>query len=291
LNLLYWTVGNPGPDFDPENRQGDNLYTCSVLALNPDTGRLVWHYQFSPHDTHDWDSAEDLVLAEETLGGQPRKVLLHADRNGFFYTLDRTDGKFISAVPFVRQTWNKGFDANGRPIVDPDSLPTPAGHRVWPSVGGTNFQAPSYDPRRHVFFLGFLDSEGVSSYQHAEYTRGQIFVGAHFNVRLVPVSEPAYGIMALDAQTGRKLWTFPTARPSLQAGVLGTRGELVFAGTTEGNLLALDSRTGHPLWHFQAGGPIMAAPMSYSVNGVQFIALAAGNTLYGFALPGKGGGR
>jgi alcohol dehydrogenase (cytochrome c) len=155
-------------------------------------------------------------------------------------------------------------------------------------VGGTNFQAPSYDPQRHVFFLAFLDSEGVSSYQPAQYTRGQIFSGAHFSVRLPPVSEPTYGIMALDAQTGRKLWTSPTARPTLQAGVLATRGELVFAGTTEGNLLGVDARTGQPLWHFQTGGTILAAPMSYSVAGTQFIAIAAGNTLYGFALPEKG---
>ena len=285
LHLLYWTVGNPGPDFDPTPRDGDNLYTCSVLALDPDTGRLVWHYQFTPHDAHDWDSVEDLVLAEESIGGRPRRVLLHADRNGFFYTVDRTNGKFISAVPFVRQNWNKGFDAVGRPSIDPASMPTPEGKRVWPSVGGTNFQAPSYDPERHVFFLAFLDSEGVSSYQPAQYSRGQIFSGAHFSVRMQPVSEPAYGIMALDAPTGRKLWTFPTARPTLQAGVLATRGELVFAGTTEGNVLALDARTGQPLWHFQTGGPILAAPMSYSVDGAQFIAIAAGNTLYGFALP------
>lgn len=285
LHLLYWAVGNPGPDFDPTHRQGDNLYTCSVLALDPDTGRLVWHYQFTPNDSHDWDSAEDLVLAQESIGGKPREVLLHADRNGFFYTLDRTNGKFISAVPFVRQNWNKGFDAGGRPIIDPASLPTPEGRRVWPSVGGTNFQAPSYDSQHHVLFLAFLDSEGVSSYQPAHYTRGQIYSGAHFNVRLPAVSEPTYGIMALDVPTGRKLWVSPTAHPSLQAGVLATRGEVVFAGTTEGNLLALDARTGKPLWHFQTGGPILAAPMSYSVDGAQFVALAAGNMLYGFALP------
>jgi alcohol dehydrogenase (cytochrome c) len=286
LRLLYWAVGNPGPDFDPTQRQGDNLYTCSVLALDPDTGRLVWYYQFSPHDAHDWDSAEDLVLAQELIAGKPRRVLLHADRNGFFYTLDRTNGKFISAVPFVRQNWNEGFDADGRPIINPESLPTPQGRRVWPSVGGTNFQAPSYDSRRQVFFLSFLDSEGVSSYQPAHYTRGQIFSGGHFDVRLAPVSEPAYGIMALDAATGRKLWVTPVAHPTLQAGVLATRGEVVFAGTTEGNLLALDSRSGKPLWHFQTGGPILAAPMSYGVDGKQFVALAAGNMLYGFALPG-----
>jgi len=288
LHLLYWTVGNPGPDFDPENRRGDNLYTCSVLALDPDTGRLVWHYQISPHDSHDWDSEEDLILAEEPIAGRPRRVLLHADRNGFFYTLDRTTGQFISAVPFVRQSWNKGFEANGRPIVDPASVSTPEGHRISPGIGGTNFQAPSYDPVRRVLFMSFMDAEGSASFQPAQYHPGQVFTGAHFGAWVPPSSEPVQGIMALDAQTGRKLWTFPVPRPSLQAGVLATRGEVVFAGTAEGNLLGLDARTGKPLWRFQTGGAILASPISYSVDGTQFIAIAAGNTLYGFTLPDRG---
>ena len=285
LKLLYWAVGNPGPDFNPVNREGDNLYTCSVLALDPDTGRLVWHYQFSPHDSHDWDSAEDLILAEEPIGGRPRKVLLHADRNGFFYTLDRTNGQFITAVPFVRQSWNKGFEANGRPIVDPASYPTPEGHRIAPGVGGTNFQAPSYDAVGRVLYLNFLDAEGGSSYQAAEYKPGQTFTGAHFSARLPPASEPVQGVMALDVQTGRKLWTFPVARLTLQAGVVATRGEVVFAATSEGNLLGLDARTGQALWHFQTGATIAASPISYSVEGTQFVAIAAGNTLYSFAVP------
>jgi alcohol dehydrogenase (cytochrome c) len=288
LRLLYWAVGNPGPDFDPVKRQGDNLYTCSVLALDPDTGRLAWFYQFSPHDTHDWDSAEDLILAEEPIDGRTRHVLLHADRNGFFYTLDRATGKFISAVPFVRQSWNKGFDADGRPIVDPASISTAEGHRISPGVGGTNFQAPSYDQAHHVLFLNFLDGQGSASYQPAEYKRGQIFSGAHFSARLPPLSEAVQGVMALDTLTGHKLWTFPVPRVSLQAGVLATRGEVVFAATSEGNLLGLDARTGKSLWHFQTGGQIMASPMSYSIDGTQFIAIAAGNTLYSFALPDSG---
>ena len=285
LNLLYWAVGNPGPDFNPADRQGDNLYTCSVLALAPDTGRLVWYYQISPHDTHDWDSAEDFILAEEKIDGRSRKVLLHADRNGFFYTLDRATGQLISAVPFVHQSWNKGFDANGHPIIDSASVATPEGHRISPGVGGTNFQAPSYDPTRHVLFLSFLDGQGSASYQPARYQRGQVFTGAHFSVRLPPLSEPVQGVMALDVRSGRKLWTFHVASPSLTAGVLGTRGEVVFAATAEGNLIGLDAHTGQSLWHFQTGGPISASPMSYSVDGTQFIAIAAGNTLYGFALP------
>ena len=285
LRLLYWAVGNPGPDYDPVNRKGDNLYSCSVLALDPDTGRLVWYYQFSPHDTHDWDSNEDLILADERIDGRLRKVLLHADRNGFFYTLDRATGQFISAVPFVRQSWNKGFEANGRPIVDPASISTPEGHRISPGVGGTNFQAPSFDRGRHVLFLSFIDGEGGARYQPAEYKRGQLFTGANFSGGQRPLRETTQGVMAFDVRTGRKLWTFPVSRGSLQAGVLATRGEVVFAATAEGNLIALDSRTGKSLWHFQTGGPIMAAPMSYGVDGTQFIAIAAGNTLYSFALP------
>lgn len=287
LHLLYWAVGNPGPDFDPAGRQGDNLYTCSVLALDPDTGHLVWYYQFSPHDTHDWDSAEDLILAEEHIDGRLRSVLLHADRNGLFYTLDRTSGRLISAVPFVRQSWNKGFHADGRPIVDPASVATRQGHPIWPSVGGTNFQAPSYDAVRHALFLSFLDAQGRASYQPAEYQPGRAFTGAHFMGGPPSSTPPVLGVMALDVRSGRKLWVFPLPRPSLQAGVLATRGNIVFAASADGNLIALDAGTGQALWHFQTGGPIMASPMSYAVNGTQFVAIAAGNTLYSFSLPDR----
>jgi beta-lactamase superfamily II metal-dependent hydrolase len=284
---LYWAVGNPGPDYDPSNRKGDNLYSCSVLALDPNTGRLVWHYQFTPHDTHDWDATEDLILTDVPIDGHTRKVLLHADRNGFFYTLDRATGRFISAVPFVRQSWNKGFEADGRPIVDPASIATREGHRISPGVGGTNFQPPSYDRARQVLFLSFMDAEVTAAYQLAQYQRGQLFTGAHFGARQPPLNPPEQGVMALDVQSGRKLWAFPLSRGSLQAGVLGTRGDVVFAATAEGNLIALDARTGQSLWHFQTGGPIMAAPISYGVDGKQFIAIAAGNTLYSFALPDR----
>lgn len=288
LHLLYWAVGNPGPDYDPEGRQGDNLYSCSVLALDPDSGRLVWHYQISPHDTHDWDSTEDFILAEEPIKGQTRKVLLHADRNGFFYTIDRATGQLISATPFVRQSWNKGFAPDGRPIVDPASVSTREGHPVFPAVGGTNFQAPSYDSTRHVLFLSFIDSQGRASYQTAEYRRGQQFTGSHFGGAppgSSPPAQPSQGIMALDTLTGAKLWSFPLTRASLQAGVMATRSGVVFAATSEGNLIALDARNGASLWHFQTGGAILAAPMSYGVDGAQFIAIAAGNMLYSFALP------
>jgi PQQ-dependent dehydrogenase (methanol/ethanol family) len=285
LNLLYWAVGNPGPDFDPEKRKGDNLYTDSVLAMNPDTGKVVWYYQFTPNDTHDWDCNEDLILAEIPVAGQMRKVLLHADRNGFLYTLDRVTGKFISGVPFVRQTWNKGFDANGKPIVNPESVATPQGHSIAPGVGGTNFQAPSYDPKRRVLFLNYLDAESTATYQPVEYQSGQVYTGANWSKFRMPARPPEHGVMALDVLTGRKLWTFPVTRLTLPAGVLATRGDVVFAATAEGNLLGLDALNGQPLWHFQTNRPILASPMSYSVDGAQFVAVSAGNTLYVFALP------
>jgi len=285
LHLLYWAVGNPGPDYDPSQRAGDNLYSCSVLALDPDTGRLVWHYQMTPHDSHDWDAEEDMILADEVIGGQTRHVMLQANRNGFFYTLDRATGKFISAVPFVRQTWNQGFEANGRPITDPASVATPEGRRISPGVGGTNFQPPSYDRQNHVLYLNYIESEGSSSYQPAHYQPGQSFTGSHFVALPGPATPPSPGIMALDTRTGQRLWTFPLQRPSLQAGVLGTRGGVVLAASAEGNLIGLEARSGKALWHFQTGTSILAAPISYAVDGKQTIAIAAGNTLYSFALP------
>ena len=153
LKTLYWAVGNPAPSFNPHVRAGDNLYTDSVVALDPETGKLKWHYQFTPNDSHDWDSEEAMVLADGKIDGKDRKLLLHADRNGIYYVLDRTNGKFIRATPFVRQTWNNGFDANGRPIVRPESVATEAGTTAYPAVGGTNYQAPSYDREKQRFFV------------------------------------------------------------------------------------------------------------------------------------------
>ena len=287
LNLVYWAVGNPGPDNNSEVREGDNLYSCSVLALDATTGQLRWSYQFTPNDSHDWDSTEDLVLADQRVNGRLRKVILHADRNGFFYVLDRTDGRFLGATPFVRQTWNAGFDAKGRPKVRPESVSTPTGDVVFPAVGATNFQAPSYDARTGVFYLGFLDSQGFAASAPVVWEEGRLYLGRGGG-RPPPTTAPSYqGIKALDSTTGKTLWTFPLVRPSLQAGVLGTRGGVLFAASAEGNLIALDMSSGKPLWRFQTGAAITASPMSYAVDGRQYVAIAAGNTLYSFALPDK----
>jgi len=283
LNTLYWTVGNPSPSLNSVVREGDNLFTCSVLALDPDTGVRKWHYQFTPGDTHDWDSNEDVILADQTIGGEKRKVLLHADRNGMFYTLDRIKGKFISATPYVRQTWNSGFDSTGRPILAPNWKSSPEGAIVAPSlIGGANWQNPSYDDGRSTLFL--IAYDGGSFYRSAPalYEPGRQYSGG------APGGDHEPGtikILAIDTVTGKIRWDYPLVRRSFAIGVLATRTGLLFAGTAEGNIIALDSETGKHLWHFQAGGNIASAPMSYSVDGKQYIALAAGNVLYSFALP------
>jgi alcohol dehydrogenase (cytochrome c) len=285
LNLLYWTTGNPGPDFDADVRKGDNLYTCSVLAIDPATGRLVWHYQFTPNDSHDWDAVQDVVLAERTIAGKRRHVLMQANRNGFFYVLDRVTGEWLSATPFVHQTWNAGFDAKGRPIVRPETVSTPGGVRVYPTTSATNFQAPSYDERRGVLYVAFRDAEGFASYAPEHHQPGKLFMATNGKLPPEPMRDPVFGIKALDVGSGRTLWTFPLTRAAAAPGVLGVRGGVLFAATAEGWFVALDSSTGKPLWKFNTGGPIIASPMSYAVDGEQFIALAAGNTVYGFALP------
>ncbi|MFN0104196.1 MAG: PQQ-dependent dehydrogenase, methanol/ethanol family [Bryobacteraceae bacterium] len=283
LNLIYWATGNPGPDMDAEIRKGDNLFSCSVLALDADTGKRKWHYQFTPGDDHDWDANEGLVLADHVIDGQPRKLLLHANRNGFFYVLDRTDGKFLFAKPFVKQTWNDGFDDAGRPIWKPNSKATPEGTVVYPSlVGGTNWQSPSYDASSETFYL-MTSEAGQRFFQTAqEYEPGKAYWGG----RAMAIDEPSKAaIKAIDAATGTVKWQYPVSRGSLSAGVLATAGGVLFSSTQEGNLLALDARSGQLLWRTQTGGAMSSSPMSYAVDGKQFVAVSAGGVLYAFGLP------
>jgi alcohol dehydrogenase (cytochrome c) len=290
LKTLYWAVGNPAPSFNAEIRKGDNLWTNSVVALDPETGKLKWHYQFTPNDSHDWDSVQDLILADQVIDGRPRKLLLHADRNGHFYVLDRTNGQFLNAWPFAMQNWADGFDRNGRPIVRPESVATPEGSVVFPSPGGaTNFQAPSYDARSSILYFASQDSEGYASYSPAQIIPGRLYTGARQTPRPTPTRwENRAMIKALDTRTGKTLWDFPVTRGSLSAGVLGTRGGVVFAATAEGTFVGLDMANGQPLWRFRTGGQMNASPMSYGVNGQQFVAISAGNTVYSFALPQTG---
>ena len=283
-DTLFWTVGNPGPDIDADVRSGDNLFSCSVLALDPATGKRKWHYQFTPGDSHDWDATEDVMLVDRMFRGQPRKLLMQANRNGMFYVLDRSDGRFLAATPFVRQTWNTGFDANGRPKLVSGWDSRPEGSiAVYPSLGGgTNFQAPSYSEQTGWVYLETSESGQRFLRTPQQYEQGKQYQGG----RGQGVGDPAIaGIKALDPETGAIKWEYKLSRGSLSAGVLATAGGLVFAASSDGNLIALDARTGAPLWHFSAGSVIAASPMSYAVDGKQFIAIAAGGALYSFALP------
>ncbi|MBV9549245.1 MAG: PQQ-dependent dehydrogenase, methanol/ethanol family [Alphaproteobacteria bacterium] len=285
LNTLYWSIGNPGPDYNPDIRKGDNLYTDCVLAIDPDTGKLKWYYQMTPNDGHDWDATEDNILADLTINGQKRRALLHADRNGMYYVLDRVTGKLIFGKPFVKVTWTDGFDANGRVIVKPESEVTAQGVAVYPAVAATNFQAPSYDKDNGVIYLNFTDSQGFVASAPAVYQRGSQYLGRGTGTPPPAPTPPVQGTMALQGATGKVLWKHVVVRNNLSAGVLATRGGVVFVATAEGNFMALDKKTGKALWNFKMPGNISASPMSYAVDGKQFVAITAGNMVYSFALP------
>jgi PQQ-dependent dehydrogenase (methanol/ethanol family) len=292
LNLVYWTVGNPSPEIDRTTRGDlDNLFSDSVVAIDPDTGQRKWHYQFTPNDGHDWDSCQDVMLVDRMWRGKIRKLLLHADRNGMFYVLDRTDGALLSATPFVYQNWNSGVDANGRPRVVPGSNSSREGSFfVYPTVGGaTNFQAPSYSPITNLFYLQY--QEGGQGYVSVEatYEAGRQYLGRSpvpSTVKPKP-GEPASsaGIKALDPETGKTVWDFKIFQGALTTGVLATAGNVVFGAVRDGNVVALDAQSGSHLWHFQTGANLAASPMSYAVQGRQYVAIAAGNVVYAFALP------
>jgi PQQ-dependent dehydrogenase (methanol/ethanol family) len=292
LNTLYWTVGNPGAQIDRSARgEGDNLFTDSVVALDPDTGERKWHFQFTPNDGHDWDSTEDLVLVDRMWRGQNRKLLLHADRNGTFYVLDRANGKFLSGTPFVYQNWNTGFDEKGRPIQAPGSNSSPEGSFfVYPTVGGgTNFQAPSYSPLTGWFYLAYSENGQQYISEPAAFEAGRQYIGRGRTTapatRRPGEPQPSAGIKALDPETGRTIWDFKLPQASLSNGVMATAGDLVFAASRDGDFMALDARTGASLWRYATGGNMRASPMSFAVEDRQYVAVASGDTIYCFALP------
>ena len=283
LDTLYWATGNPGPDMDAEIRKGDNLFSCSVLALDPNTGKRKWHYQFTPNDSHDWDANQDLVLADRVIDGVNRKLLLQTNRNGIFYALDRTNGKLLYAKPYVRQTWNEGFNPDGSPKVIPNTDSTPEGRVVYPTlVGGTNWQSPSHDASTGRLFVVYADGAERFIREKSIYEPGKAYWGG----RSVATGEaPKVGIKSIDTTTGNVIWDYRIAQGSLAAGVLATSTGVLFSATAEGNLIALESKSGTPLWRMQTGSSTAASPISYSVNGKQYIAIASGMVLYSLALP------
>ena len=293
LNTVYWPIGNPAPMTDRSTRgDGDNLFTDAVVALDPETGRRKWHYQFTPNDGHDWDSTEDMILVDRMWRGQNRKLLMHADRNGHFYVLDRTDGAFLSGTPFIHQTWNTGFDEKGRPMPVPGSNSRPEGSiLVYPTGGGaTNFQAPSYSPLTGLFYLAYSEAGAQYTSAPQPIEKGKEWLGRAAGRGGPPPRGPKdpapnAGIKAIDPETGKTVWDFKLFQGSLQNGVLATAGGLVFASSRDGNLIALDAKTGKRLWHYQTGSNHAASPISYAVDGRQYVALTAGNILFSFALP------
>jgi alcohol dehydrogenase (cytochrome c) len=283
LNLLYWMTGNPGPDYNGDDRPGDNLYTCSVLALDPNTGRIKWHFQFTPHDVHDWDSNQIPVLFDATLAGRARKLMAVANRNGFYYLLDRETGEFLSAKPFVKQNWAERIDEKGRPIVRPGTEPSLEGVLVYPNIqGASNWYSPAYSPQTKLFYQAAREM-GTYYYKGAmKYTRGEAFTGG--GGRALNGDDQFGAIRALEATTGSLKWEFKLLSVSM-AGVLSTAGGLVFAGSQEGNFFALDAESGRLLWELQMGAEIRANPISFAVDGKQYVAIAAGYGLFVFGLP------
>ena len=281
LRLVYWGTGNPAPDWNGESRKGDNLYTCSLVALDIDTGRLRWHFQFTPHDTHDWDANQIPVLVDRERGGRSRALVATANRNGFYYLLDRATGEFLLAQPYAKQTWAKGIDSRGRPDVFPGTEPSESGTLVYPSLqGSTNWASPSYSPQTGFLYVPVREMGSVYFKTDAEYRPGTYFTGGS-EKRL---EDEAWGsVRALDVSTGRMVWDFKLPSPPW-GGVLSTAGGLVFGGSNEGNAFALDATTGQALWQFQTGGAIRTNPMSFAIDGRQHIAIAGGRAYIVFAL-------
>jgi alcohol dehydrogenase (cytochrome c) len=282
LNLIYWGTGNPSPDFNGDDRAGDNLYSDSLLALDADTGTLRWHFQYTPHDVHDWDSNQVPVLVDIVLQGQPRKLVVQANRNGFYYVLDRVTGEFLTGAPFIRQTWAIGLDAHGRPILRPGKEPTEEGTLVYPGItGAVTWPSPSYDPRTQVFYVQAQDDYAQVFYKlDQDYVPGAEFKGG--STRGQPGIEHYGVVKAIQVGTGRILWEFKLIAPA-SGGVLSTASGLVFSGNREGNFFALDAASGRSLWHFQTGGMIVANPISFLIDGRQYVAIAAGASIYVFS--------
>ncbi len=281
-NTVYWGVGNPGPDLYGETRRGDNLYTAALIALDGDTGKLKWHFQFTPHDTHDWDACETPMLLDLNWRGKPRKVVVQANRNGFFYVLDRVTGEFLMAKPFSRQTWAKQIDDKGRPVLAGVSDPTPEGNRQCPGLAGSaNWMAPSYNPQTGWFYFPVRESCDVYFSSPPSFIEGKPYWGSVFRGA---TDEKEWGeLRALDPSTGESKWSFRYEKAPW-AGTLATSGGVVFAGDEDGYVMAFDAKTGKNLWHFYTGSRLVTAPVTYLVDGKQYVTMPSGAALISFAV-------
>jgi alcohol dehydrogenase (cytochrome c) len=286
VDLVYWTTGNPCPDYNGDERKGDNLYSSSVLALERATGKLRWYFQFTPHDLHDWDAAQTPMLIDATFRGAPRKLLAQANRNGFFYLLDRLTGEFLLGQPFVKKlTWASGIAPDGRPRLLPGAEPTVQGTRACPTVeGASNWMSTAYSPSTGLFYVMALESCAVYFKSAAWFEPGKSFYGGSTRR---PAGETGQKVLrAIDIQTGKVAWEVPQIGPGNTAGgALSTDGGLVFFGDDSGAFAAVDAKTGKPLWHFDASQPWKASPMTYMAGGKQYVAVAAGSSILSFTLP------
>ena len=284
LDTVYWTTSNAAPDFDGSSRPGDDLYTACVLAIDPNSGKLKWYFQFTPHDVYDYDANETPVLVDREENGAVRHLLLQADRNGFFYVLDRSDGKFLRAVPFVEKlTWATGIDSAGRPILS-GLIPTKDGTHICPGiVGATNWFSPSYNPNTGLFYVMALENCNLYYAKPKPFTQGETFYGTGTKHPLG--EDPKKVLLALSPSDGKKVWQYPQAgHGNSWGGTLTTAGGLVFFADDAESFEAVDAETGQPLWHFNTGQSFTASPMTYSVNGVEYVAIAAGSDVFSFAL-------
>ncbi|MCE2540905.1 MAG: PQQ-binding-like beta-propeller repeat protein, partial [Acidobacteria bacterium] len=296
-DLIYWGIGNPGPDWNPAQRPGDNLYSDSVVALDPDTGELEWYFQFTPNDPYDYDSVQVPVLADfPAQGGGTLKLMLWGNRNGFFYVLDRETGRFINGQEFIEQTWAEGLDDNGRPIF----IPQEPGATTYPGVqGGTNWYSPSYSPSTRLFYLSAWEGYGsVFEAQEAEYEEGRLFLGgrpappvpggalpslARGPINTWTESAGTGAVIAIDPATGEQAWKYEMTDVT-SSGILTTATDVLFTGNREGYFHAFDARDGTLLWRKTLGGMIANGPISYAVDGRQYVAVASGNGLFVYAL-------
>jgi alcohol dehydrogenase (cytochrome c) len=295
LNLTYWGIGNPGPDWNSDVRAGTNLYSDSVVALDADTGKLKWYFQFSPHDDFDYDSVQVPVLADMEWKGQMRRVMLWANRNGFYYVLDRATGEFLQGKPFTKVTWTTGLDDSGKPVRIAAANPSREGTLVYPGVqGGTNWFSPSYSPHTGLFYITAWDNySSVFNKLPAEFVEGRRYtagaprspVPSLRGTQVINRTEDeGYGaVRAFDPKTGVRKWEFKMADVT-SSGILTTASDLLFAGGREGYFWALDARTGAELWRANLGGDVASGAMSFAVNGRQYVSVSAGNSLYTFAL-------
>ncbi|HET6177081.1 MAG TPA: PQQ-dependent dehydrogenase, methanol/ethanol family [Candidatus Sulfotelmatobacter sp.] len=284
LNTLYWTTSNAAPDFAGDTRPGDDLYTSSVLAIDADTGKLKWYFQFTPHDLYDYDANETPVLVDVQENGETRRLLVQANRNGFVYVLDRTNGRFLRAAPFVEKlNWANSVDAAGRPVLS-GRIPTTQGTYICPGINGaTNWFSPSYSPDTGLFYVIALESCNQFFSNPKPFVQGETYYGT--GTKLPPDEHQQKILLALSLSDGKPVWRYPqVGRGDSWAGTLTTAGALVFFGDDAGSLEAVEGRTGHPLWHFNTGQTIYASPMTYAADGIQYVVIAAGSDVFAFSL-------